>query len=445
MKRLIAVLVTLGVATPVLAVDLLGSYELAVQNDPELRAAEFRRQAAGEQVPQARASLLPQLSADVGRTLGQSRAEVAGQRQPTSDIDDESYVVELRQNLYSDTNWANLGRARSLVSQADYDFEATRQAFKLRVAERYFAVLTAMDTLEFARAEQTALQRQFEQAEQRFEVGLAAVTDVHEARATYDAARARVITAENTLEDAREALREMTGSRFTEYRQLAEDIPLRAPDPADPAEWVERAILNNPGLEARRLQEDIAMSDVRVARAGHLPRLDAVARLNRNVNNEFVLRDTDQTPIGTTSFQTEGWTVSLQLSIPIFEGFAVNSRTRQARFNLDATGEELEQGLRAVVRETENAYRGVIAGVREVEAFEQAVVSAESALEATQAGFDVGTRTIVDVLQAEQRLFQAKRDYSRARHDYILNSLRLRQAAGILEPEDLARVNALLR
>ncbi len=439
MKRLIFALVALAFALPAGAVDLMGAYELAVKNDPQLRAAEFRRQARGEGPTQSRSALLPQVTANVSRTLGRSEDSIDGETS-TRDIDSEFYAIELRQSLYDHSNWVGLRQARTEVNQADFDLEAERQSFKLRVAERYFDVLTAVDTLEFARAEETALQRQFEQAEQRFEVGLAAVTDVHEARATWDAARARVITADNALEDAKEALREVTGTRFEVYSQLTDDIPLQPPEPEDVEEWVDRAIAYNPELASRRKEEDLALDDVRLARSNHLPTLSASLDLSRGVDNQAIIPGSAQT----FTSERDTWQVGVNLSIPIFEGFRVSSRTRQARFNLDATGEELEQSLRSVVRQTENSYRGILAGVREVEARQQAVVSAESALEATQAGFEVGTRTIVDVLLAEQRLFQELRNFSQARHEFILNNLRLRQAAGILEAEDLERVNALL-
>lgn len=444
MRNILTFVLLLG-AAPAGAVDLMGVYELAEQNDPELRAADYQRRATGENPNQARAALLPQISGSASKTIGSSTAEVAGVEQPSSDEDTENYSVQLRQSIYDDANYGELGRARAQATQADWDYESARQTFLLRVAERYFNVLTALDSVRFAKAEETALKRQFEQAEQRFEVGLAAVTDVHEARATYDAARARVIVAENVLEDAQEALREVTGAAFERFDQLTEDVPMDPPDPANAAEWVDLALANNPDLEASRLSTDIARSGVRTARSGHLPSLDAVASYNVNNNNEFLARDPEtQEPLGTTTFRTEGWTVGLELNVPIFSGFAVSSRTRQARYNLFAADETLDLTQRQVVRQTENAYRGVMAGIQEVEARRQALVSARSALEATQAGFEVGTRTIVDVLLSEQRFYQAQRDYSQARHEFILNRLRLEQAAGVLDAEDLERINELL-
>lgn len=445
-RRLTILATTVLLASPAAAVDLVGVYELAKSNDPQLRAAEFRRDAAGEAVPQARAALLPQLEATASKNWGSADSKVTG-NESTSDTDEHSYGVTLRQSIYDDANYGQLKRARAEATQADYQYEVEVQTFLMRVTERYFEVLTAADSLEFARAEETALSRQLEQAEQRFEVGLTAITDVHEARAAYDGARARAIVAANALEDAREALRETTGTWFERYDELREELPLEPPEPADSEQWVQSAIASNPELQARIMGTEIAVADVRTARAGHLPTLDATANYTHSTDNEFSFRE--QSPpfdlLGPLAVRSRGWAVGLQLTVPIFQGFAVNSRTRQARANLYAADEDLEQSQRAVVRQAENAYRAVIAGMQEVEARQQAVVSADSALEATRAGFDVGTRTIVDVLISEQNYYQAERDYSQARHEYILNSLRLRQAAGLLDAEDLVEVNALLQ
>ena len=313
------------------------------------------------------------------------------------------------------------------------------------MTQRYFDVLTALDSVTFANAELTALRRQFEQAEQRFEVGLAAVTDVHEARAAFDGARARLIQAENTLDDAKEGLRETTGAYFENFARLIDDIPLDEPDPIGSEEWVRRALQSNPLVLQQRGQVDVARADLRIARAGHLPSLNLSGSYSRNINNEFTARDPEtQAPIGITSFETNGWQAQLTLNVPIFQGFATNSRRRQAGYSLQLADEVLDQTQRAVVRQTENAYRGVVAGIREVEARRQALVSANSALEATQAGFEVGTRTIVDVLLSEQRFFQAESAYSRSRHQFILNQLLLKQAAGELSEADLQSVNDLL-
>ena len=445
-KLLPALATTLLLATSAQAVDLLGVYELAQANDAELRAAEQRLAAAGEGPVQARAALLPSMNASVGRTIGRSRTTIAGTGLDGVDVDRESYSLELRQSLFDDANYGRIARARAELMAADARYAEAYQVFLFRVSERYFDVLTALDSVRFARAEETALRRQFEQAEQRFEVGLAAVTDVHEARAVYDAAQARVILVENQLEDAREALREITGTLFENFSRLIEDVPLEMPTPANADEWVEIALASSPLVLQQRGQLGVAEADLRVARAGHLPTLALTGGYSRNVDNEWVGRDPlTQEALASAELRNQGWNVGLNLSVPLFQGFAVQSRRRQAGFSLRAADEVLDQTERAVIRQTETAYRAIVAGIREVEARRQALISAESALEATNAGFEVGTRTIVDVLQSEQRFFQAERDFSRARHQFILNQLRLNQAAGTLDEDELVRVNQLLR
>ncbi|MEE4297610.1 MAG: TolC family outer membrane protein [Wenzhouxiangella sp.] len=445
-KTAIALIVSAALSPLAFAVDLLGVYELAQSNDAELRAAERRLAVAGEIPVQTRAALLPQVSGRATQTLGSSSSSFGGTDLPDSDIDTRNYSINLSQTIYDDANYGRLERGRAQLAAADAQYSEAFQNFLLRVSQRYFDVLTALDSVRFAEAEETALRRQFEQAEQRFEVGLAAVTDVHEARAAWDGARARVIVSQNVLEDAREALRETTGTWFENFARLIDDVPLSTPEPADSAEWVKTALSSSPLVLQQRSQVDVADADLRIARAGHLPTLGLTGSLSRSENNEFVARNPDtQLPIGTTTLATDGWQLGLTLSVPIFEGFATQSRRRQAGESLRLADEILDQTERAVVRQTETAYRSVIAGIREVEARRQARVSAESALEATNAGFEVGTRTIVDVLISEQRLFQAQRDYSNARHQFILNGLRLRQAAGLLEEQDLVSVNQLLR
>ena len=426
------------------AVDLVGVHDLALKNDPRLQAAEYRREAAGETKTQAWSNLLPTIGLGGSMTRGGTNTSIAGVEVSDADVDNESYGVDLRQSLYRQANYEQLDIARGTISQADAIYGVAFQDFLVRVADRYFIVLTLTDGVIFAEAEEKAFQRQFEQAEQRFEVGLTAVTDVHEARASYDNARARAIVARNNLEDAKEALRELTGEYFEEYDKLKEVLPLVEPEPANPEDWVDLTLANSPVVKSAQASVEIADSNVRLQRAGHFPTLDLVASYNDFTNNKFIIRNDFQQPIGTTELGVEDTQVALQLNIPIYQGGFVSSRTRQAGYLLDATTEDLDDTQRSAVRQTQNAYRGVIGSIQEVEAFGQALISAQSALEATQAGFEVGTRTIVDVLIAEQRYYQAQRDNSIARHAYIVNHLRLKAVAGLLTSQDLATVNQLL-
>jgi outer membrane protein len=444
-RSLYTLILAVGLTPAVHAVDLMGVYELAQTHDAELQAAEQRLRAAGEIPVQARASLLPTVTASAGRSIGESTTTIESTELPTEDTDTERWGLTLRQSIYDDANYGQLARARAELSVAEAQYRESWQSFLFRVSQRYFDVLTALDSVRFAKAEETALKRQFEQAEQRFEVGLAAVTDVHEARAVYDAARARVITAENVLEDARDALREVAGAWFENFARLAQDIPLVMPDPADVEEWSARALELNPRVLQQRGQVDVAQADLRIARAGHLPTLGLEASYSDFTDNEFIGRDpATQQPLASGTLGNESWQVGVTLNIPIFSGFATQSRRHQAGFSLRAADATLSATERAIMRQTETAYRAIVAGIQEVEARRQALVSADSALEATNAGFEVGTRTIVDVLNAEQRFFQAERNYSDARHQFILNQLRLRQSSGLLEADDLSRVNELL-
>jgi outer membrane protein len=433
-------------AAPALAVDLVGIYELAVTNDPQLQAASYRRDATGENVAQARSALLPTLSGSGAVTQGDTQTSISGFGQVSdNDIDQESIGLDLRQTLYDHANYKRLELARGQVSQAEAQYQLAYQDFLVRVAGRYFDVLTAIDGVTFAEAEELALQRQFEQAEQRFEVGLTAVTDVHEARASFDNARARAIVARNRLEDAKEGLRELTGQYFDDLDPLQETLPLVTPDPASADEWVRMAMTTNPSVLAAQRAVDIADANARLQRSGHYPTLNLSASWNEFTNNEFVARDPEtQLPLGTLPLTNDSLQYSLRLSVPIYQGGYVSASTRQARHQLNATKQDLDAQQRATLRQTENAYRAVMAGIQQVEAFGQALISAESALEATQAGFEVGTRTIVDVLIAEQRYFQAQRDNSNARHTYIVDHLRLKAAAGVLADTDLQAVNQIL-
>jgi outer membrane protein len=446
-KLLCLVSAGLVFSSPAMAVDLVGVHDLAAKNDPRLRAAEFRRESVGENKNIARANLLPQIGASGSWTKGNSKTKVPGIDIPDSDTDNRNYGAQLRQSLYRQANYESLDVARGQISQADALYQVAYEDFLIRVSEEYFRVLTLIDGVTFAEAEEKAFKRQFEQAEQRFEVGLTAVTDVHEAKASYDTARARAIVSRNNLADAKEALRELTGEYFEEYDVLQEVLPLVQPDPDSAQAWVDMALQSNPAVLSSRAAVDVAEANMRLARSGHFPTLDLIASYDQFKNNKYVYRNFDQDgnlQEFNSSLQADDAQARLVLTIPIYEGGRVTAQTRQARYLLDATGQDLDDVQRGVVRQAQNTYRAVLAGIQEVQAFEQAVISAESALEATQAGFEVGTRTIVDVLISEQRKYQAKRDNSIARHAYIINHLRLKRVAGLLSVEDLQVVNQLL-
>ena len=450
LKPVCLALAGLLASTPAGAVDLVGVYEVARENDPRLRAAEYRRDATEENKAIAWSNLLPQIGVGAIWSRGDSETDFPNPFPPPdrrvvdSDIDTDVYRADLRQSLYRQSNYERLDIARGQISQAEAVYEVAYQDFLLRVSEGYFTVLTFTDGVIFAEAEEKAFQRQFEQAEQRFEVGLTAVTDVHEARASYDNARARAIVARNNLEDAKEALHELTGRYFDSYDALQEVLPLVEPDPTNAEGWVEMALRMNPSVLSSRAALEVAEANMRLARSGHFPTLDLVGSYSRYTDNKYIYTDPITGLQLTGNLDNEDTQIQIQFQLPIYEGGRVNAQTRQARYLMDAAGQDLDDVQRGVVRLSENAYRAVLAGIQEVQAFNQAMISAESALEATQAGFEVGTRTIVDVLIAEQRKYQAQRDNSVARHAYIINHLRLKSVAGMLAAEDLRVVNQLL-
>lgn len=427
------------------ASDLKDAFDLVRASDPQLAAADARLSSTRELRRQSVSQFLPQLSGRATVNRGPSDVSIAGRETFQPDTDEETWSISLRQSIWDQANLEGLRGSLARIDQSESDYQAALQDALLRVSERYFEVLTAKDALAFAEAEEEALERQLEQAEQRFEVGLTAITDVHEARARYDNARASVITAENALNDAREALAEVTGQPMGFVAPLKEDLPLAPPDPADPEDWVRVALDNNPTLAAFEAAAEAAERQIGLERAGHFPTVDLTATYSDFTNNSFVLRDQDTG--GTNrivALEAEGLTYGLELNVPIFSGLNTSSRVRQAGHDFEVALQQLEEQRRLVVRNTRNAYRGTLASILEVEARAQAVVSAESALEATEAGFEVGTRTIVDVLLSQQQLYQAAGEYSRARHAYIVNGLRLRRAAGVVGPDDVEQINQLL-
>lgn len=437
------------------AEDLTQIYELARQNDPVLSGAEAQRLSVGEGVDQATAALLPQISASYsfGDTSSNSysnsiSADAQGNLGPrvrTVDSDGRSTTLRgtLEQSIIDFSKWTARKAAKELALRGDAQYLQAEQNLSIRVATAYFAVLTAEDSLAFSQAEEKALSRQLDQAQQRFEVGLSAITDVNEAKAQHDSARAATILAANALDDAREALREITNKEPGALLRLRSELPLKEPVPNDAQAWVDRALADNPALKAQEHAVEAAKANINTARSGHLPTLSGSFTYTRNPS--WGDGSSSQFP-GTfpSNDRTTNRGVNLLLSVPIFSGGYTQSRVRQAVYDRDAAEDLLEQNRRALVRNTRLNFRAVVAGISEVEARKQAVVSANSALEATQAGFEVGTRTIVDVLLSQRQLYQAQRDHSQARHNFVLNQLLLRQSAGDVGPKDLQEVNALL-
>ncbi len=452
LRPLTLALALAGLSAQAAATDLVEAYDLARNSDPQFASSGALKNAQAEGVVQSRAALLPQVTADVSFNRSQSSGSgnqvVAGLNTPTNSTYSESSGrnsgVNVRQSIYDHANYTRLGASKARARQAESEYDAAADALIVRVADAYFNVLTQIETLASSRAEERSVKRQLDQADKRLEVGLAPITDVHEARARYDSSRAATILQATALDDAYEALAEITGAKLSNLKGLSTDFRPENSDTRTIEEWVATALENNPALRARAEALAAAEKDVGTARAAHYPTLSAQASYGDDARwGDNTLRSL---PPSTTQFgnQSTGPSYGITFSVPIFSGFATQSRVRQALFQRDRVADALEQEKRALMRTTRGAYRNLISGAAEVEARRLAVVSAQAAYEAGEAGLEVGTRTIVDVLIAQQQLYLAKREYARSRHAYLVNLLRLRQAAGVLEPGDLQLVNRYL-
>jgi outer membrane protein len=477
MKRWLLIM-SIGVCVPVHAADLLAVYQRALQNDPQLREAEATRLAALEAKPQALAALLPQLTGNglISRERdsgSQNQTEAvtvppcaAGTTPTTSsipcstgssstlfesfpfngrvDTTTHHYTVDLKQSVFRWENWVALQRADSQVAQAEADYQAAQQDLMERVAQRYFDVLGAQDDLEAQQVALNSVSRQLEQAEARYAIGLIAVTDVEEARASHDTTAAAVIADKRALESAQQLLREITGEGFDFLARPIEPFELATPDPVGEDRWVDMALQQNLSLVSSRLAADIARENVSVARGGHFPSLDLVGsagKLSTNAVDVFP----DGSPAGGTALDEKQRSIGLQLTFPLYSGGMVSSQVRQAVYQHRAAKERLERVARQTEHDARDAYFGVLSEISRVKALRRAVESNATALRATESGYEAGTRTAVDVLQSRQQWVQSQTDYARSRYDYMLNVIKLQQAAGTLSEQSLQRVNVLLK
>jgi outer membrane protein len=444
------------------AADLITVYQRALQNDPQLREADALRLASRESKPQALAGLLPQLDAggsyrkfeeDSERVI-LTRSDPSDPNSPlvpidiisSSDITAKQYDITLRQPLFRWDQWMNLRRADAEVAQAEADYLFAQQDLIQRTSVRYFDVLAAQDTVDAAQATLDAFARQLEQADKRFEVGLIAITDVQEARAARDQAAAALIQAKRILATNRELLRELTGESFDTLATPIDDLPLKSPEPANEEQWVTTALDQNLAIVSARLATDIAKQDVRVARSGHLPTIDlVVSRGDSDFRGDQVARNQAGISRAPADQHSTTDSIGVQVTVPIYSGGFVSSRVRQQVYLHRAARERLERANRETERSARDSYLGVLSEISRVQALRQALESSRTALQATEAGFEVGTRTTVDVLDARRRLFEAQTNYARSRYDYILNVLQLQFATGTLDRADLDEINAFLR
>ena len=463
MKRTVALIACLLSIQGAGAADLLAVYQRALQNDPQLREAEANRLAALESKPQALAALLPQFSgsalASKERDSGSSNQSFSftnvSTGKPIVIVENQDfnghtvthnhkYGLDLKQNIFRWENWVALQRADSQVAQAEADYQAAQQDLIARVAQRYFDVLASQDDLDAQEGALASVNRQLDQAEKRYEVGLIAITDVQEARASHDSSAAAVIAAKRQVASTQELLREITGDLFETLARPIEPFELTNPDPVSEERWVEMALQQNLSLVSSRLAADIARENVSSARGGHFPSLDLVASgYKLNTNGSSI--NADGTPYGTSTLDQNQRSIGIQLTFPLYSGGMVSSQVRQAVYQHRAAKERVERVARQTEHDARDSYLGVLSEISRVKALRRAVESNATALNATEAGYEAGTRTAVDVVESRRLWIQAQTDYSRSRYDYMINVLKLQQAAGILSLQSLNRLNTLLK
>lgn len=432
-----------------MAEDLVDVLNVALERDPQLKAAQFNQKSTLEDKKQALANFLPQVSGSWSKSERDSRTDYSdGTFNDPDKSETDGWSVSLNQSIYDHSNYLGLRQADLQKAKGMAQYDVAQQEFLIRLAQSYFDVLTNIDAVKFAESEEKAIQRQLEQAEQRYEVGLAAITDVHEARAQYDGSRASVINAKNLLDDTKEALYEITRTYYSGLNSLPDNIEQVELVESGIKYWENLALSNNPDLGVAKIDAELAEYSVKQQQSGHYPTVELSASLSTsNDKGSTFLQPQEDGSVVIREFPDstrDGNSISLNVNVPIFSGGRTTSLTRQARLQYKATMENLDQTTFSTVRNVRNAVHNVEAGWSSVQARQLAVVSAKSAEEATAAGFEVGTRNIVEVLNSQRSLYQAQRDYSRAKHDYLLNILRLKRAAGSLKQEDIVDINAML-
>ena len=424
--------------------NLVTVYQEAANNNADLAAARADYQARREVVPQARAGLLPTLSG--AATYAHTTLELD---QPAARFvrSGTTYQANLSQPLFRADRWFQLQAAEASSEQAALELSAIEQNLILQSAETYFTVLRAQDTLASTKAEEAAFKRQFDQANERFDVGLSDKTDVLEAQAGFDTARANRIIAQRQVEDAFQALITLTNRAYVALEGIEHSLPILAPTPNDAKAWVDTAAAQNLNLQASNYAVNAAEETLRQRKSGHAPTLDAVASYQKGDNDSMGLSNSSASFTTPQPFRDNVTrsSVGLELNVPIFSGGLTSSQVREAYQRLTQSEQLRESLRRQVVQNTRNLFRAVNTDVETVQARRQSIISNQSALEATEIGYQVGTRNIVDVLDAQRQLYSAVRNYNDARYDYILNNLRLKQAAGTLSPADLEALGNFLK
>ncbi len=427
-------------AGSVLAADLLQVYRDALAYDAQYAAARAAAEAGREKQPQALAGLLPTVAATGNTFANDARFDTRISGSPInvstrSSFNSNAYNVNLTQPLFRWQNFVQYDQSKLLVMQTEASFAQAGQDLILRVSQAYFDVLVAIEKLRAVQATKTAIAQQLEQARKNFEVGTATITDTYESQSRFDLATAQQIAAENELEVKRYALRVLVGKDPGELNRLKQNAVMEAPQPANMEPWVEAAERDSFVVQAQEAAAEAAAKAVEINRAGHFPTVDVVANYGQN-------NGPGQSGLGSVDTTTRQ--IGLQVNIPLFQGGAVNSRTREAAARRDAERASLDNIRRTSALNARQAYLGVVNGLAEVRALEAALLSSLSSLESNRLGYEVGVRINIDVLNAENQVLVTRRDLARARYDTLQNQLKLKAAVGTLNEADVERINLLL-
>ena len=421
------------------AENLADVYELALKNDPLLRAAEATYRAGKENKRQGIAGLLPTLSISGSTNWNEYRVEEQLQDQYNSN----SYLANLNQPIFRLDKWFQFERGTALSEAAAAEFAYQQQETMIRVASAYFNVLNSIDSLNAAKAEEKAIGRQKDLAKKRFDVGLAAITEVQETQAAFDLTVVSRIAREAQLDSAQETLTSIVGRDIKLLSPLIDEFEISLPDPLDRESWVSLGLQNNYQLKSAKLQRDAAQAAARGSASNHLPQIDLVGRISQSTSKQGKFGGFIQNPLFGIEQDTRQY--SIQFTLPLYAGGAISSARRQAYANYDRSKEQAIYTERSTIKDVRSNHFGVQTQVANVTARKQALASAESALEATQVGYEVGTRNTVDLLDAQKRLFQAQRDYASSRYEYIISMLRLKASVGSLNPNDLMRISSQMK
>lgn len=432
------VIIGLLLAAQGYAADLKDSYHQALQRDPKLKQALAQRDAAQQEAPIALSVLLPQVNIIAeSQSINPAVVNNTGLSVDTSSIivKDHGYTITATQSIFDPSSWYTLGQAQQIGNAAESTYVAAEQDLIVRVAEAYFNVLRAQDDLGFTQAEKRAFEQQLKQTEEKFNVGLVAITDLHDFRAKFDESVANELTAQNKLDDAKERLEEITYQRFEVLTPLRPELPLDKPEPEDMNQWVEFAQTHNPQLIAAQFTMKAKNTAVDAEKAKHLPVF--------NVETAYA-GDTSGLVTNPGNQTDEGWSIRFQGTMNVLAGGGIQASVRRSQYNYEDALYAYEDTQRKTIANTKIAYRGVLTSIGQVLAFNQAVISAQSSNEANVAAYEVGTKTSVDVLDSISQLYNQQRNLARSRYDYILTMLRLKQAAGTLSMKDVTQVNTWL-